>query len=155
MPSLPKATSTPRSRLNDNRAEGHGNFIESSAERRKGCEMALTVKKCAACGKSNPANATTCKHCGGELSRPLPPPVERCSTCGIEIPASQTPRLMGEAIVCENCYNAARSPVAPAMFEPAPAPQLPALPPAGKRGQESLFSQTSKRCVFHPAVITR
>src|SRR5581483_1575309 len=85
---------------------------------------------CPYCGTRNPANATTCKQCGGDLRDArarmaggvlgafddTPQPEIKCQTCGTLNPAN--------ALKCKSCGASLQRP------KPAPAPQA-AAPPRG------------------------
>jgi len=79
---------------------------------------------CGFCGTRNPATATTCSQCGGDLTQgkareagrvmqtpPPPPKVIKCNNCGSENPGSNS--------VCSNCGSPLPKAVAPVIAPPA------------------------------------
>ena len=94
---------------------------------------------CGFCGTRNPATATTCSQCGGDLKEgkarqagqilqaaPTPPKVVTCTNCGTENP--------GSARTCKQCG----SPLPKVTAEQRPAPVYASVPPVLKAGPKKI-----------------
>ena len=91
---------------------------------------------CGFCGTRNPATATTCSQCGGDLKEgkareagkimqapPPQPKIVKCASCGAENPGSNS--------TCSNC--GAALPKTQAAQAVAPQPAMPTAKPAAKK----------------------